>query len=129
MTRLQKTGGIIEELDQEKVTFDVKSIKRVERKRTYAELLSKVVSNTVGTNSKPKNTDKKKTMEPNFSKANCSLRGENIHFSIENKMSDKHQINIFHINENSNDMNNTELVDLLLLLLLLLMNLLSIRQL
>ena len=34
MTQLQKTGGITEELDQEKVTVDVESIKGVERKRT-----------------------------------------------------------------------------------------------
>ena len=133
----------------------------------------KVVTNTVGTHSKPKNTDKNKTIEPNVSKANCSLRGgnkieggENIHFETENKMSDgekneftpereqkvegkvfasqhmnssrvsncnldlksdnvlsandedlvnilvnlgETEINISHINENSNDMSNTEL--------------------
>ena len=133
----------------------------------------KVVTNTVGTHSKPKNTDKNKIIEPNVSKANCSLRGgnkieggENIHFETENKMSDEEkneftpereqkvegkvfasqhmnssrasncnldlksdnvlsandedlvnilvnlgetEINISHINENSNDMSNTEL--------------------
>ena len=37
MTQLQETGGITEELHQEKVTVDVESIKGVERKRTYAE--------------------------------------------------------------------------------------------
>ena len=37
MTQLQKTGGITEELHQEKVTVDVESIKGVEKKRTYAE--------------------------------------------------------------------------------------------
>ena len=62
----------------------------MERKRTYAE-----VTNTVITNSKPKNTDKDKIMESNVCKTNYSLcgdnkieRGENIHFAIENKMSD-----------------------------------------
>ena len=95
MTQLQKTGGITEELDQEKVAVDVESTKGVERKRTYAEVLSKVVTNTVGTNSNPKNTDKNKIMETNVSKDSCSLRGDNkiecgknIHFAIENKMSD-----------------------------------------
>ena len=91
VTQLQKTGGITEKLDQEKATVDVESIKGVERKTTYAEVLSKVV----GTNSNPKNTDKNKIMETNISKASSSLRrnnkiegGKNIHFAIENKMSD-----------------------------------------
>ena len=94
-TAKQKTGGITEELNQEKVTVNVESIVGVERKITYAEVLSKIVTNTVVTNSKPKNTDKDKIMEPNVCKANYSLcednkieGGENIHFTIENKMSD-----------------------------------------
>ena len=94
MTQLRTTGGIIEELDQEKVTVDVESIEGVERKVTYVEVLSKVVTNTVGTKLKPKNTNKNKIMETNVSKAKCNLRGdneieggENIHFAIENKMS------------------------------------------
>ena len=64
------------------------------KKKTYVEVLLKVVTNTVGTHSKPKNTDNNKIMEP-LIKANCSLRGdnkikggENIHFEIEYKMSD-----------------------------------------
>ena len=68
-------------------------------------MLLKVVTNTVGTHSKPKNTDKNKTIEPNVSKANCSLRGgnkieggENIHFETENKMSDGEK-NEFHQKE------------------------------
>ena len=94
MTQLQETGGITEELDQKEVTVDADSIKGVERKRTYAEVLSKVVTNTVGTKSNPKNTDKNKIMGKNISKASCTLRGDNkiddgksIHFAIENKMS------------------------------------------
>ena len=94
MTQLQKTGGIIEELDEEKVEVDVESKEGVGKKKTYVEVLLKVVTNTVGTHSKPKNTDKYKIMEP-LIKANCSLRGyneieggENIHFEIEYKMSD-----------------------------------------
>ena len=59
MTQLQKTGGIMQELDQEKGTVDAESIEEVERKITYADVLSKVVTNTVGTNSNPKSTDKK----------------------------------------------------------------------
>ena len=58
-------------------------------------MLSAIVTNTVGTNSKPKNTDKNKIMETNVSKANCSLcgenkieRGKNIHLATENKMPD-----------------------------------------
>ena len=95
MTQVQKTGGIIEELNQEKVTVDVKSLEGVERKRSYAEMLPKVVTNTVGTSWKPKNIDKNKIMEPVESKANYSLcrdnkieGGKNIHFAIENKWSD-----------------------------------------
>ena len=64
-TTKQKTGGITEELNQEKVTVNVESIVGVERKITYVEVLSKIVTNTVVTNSKPKNTDKDKIMEPN----------------------------------------------------------------
>ena len=68
----------------------------MERKKAYVEVLSKVVTNTVGTNSNPKNTDKKqKIIEANVSKSNCSLcgnnkieGGKNIHFAIESKMSD-----------------------------------------
>ena len=51
MTQLQKTGGIVEELDQEKVRVNVESLEWVGRKRTYVKVLSKVVSNTVGTSS------------------------------------------------------------------------------
>ena len=59
-------------------------------------MLSKVVTNTVERNSNLKNTDKKqKIIEADVSKSNCSLcgnnkieGGENIHFAIENKMSD-----------------------------------------
>ena len=50
ITQLLKNGGIIGELDQEKVTVDIESIEGVERKRTYAEVLSKIVTNTAGTN-------------------------------------------------------------------------------
>ena len=68
----------------------------MERKKAYVEVLSKVVTNTVGTNSNLKNTDKKqKIIEANVSKSNCSLcgnnkieGGKNIHFAIESKMSD-----------------------------------------
>ena len=88
-------GGITEELNQEKVTVNVVSLEGVERKRTYAEALSKVVTNTVVTNSRPKNSDRDKIMEPNVCKANASFCGDNkieggknIHFAIENKMSD-----------------------------------------
>ena len=137
------------------------------------EVLSKVVTKTVVTNSRPKNTGSGKIVEPNVCKANCSFCGDNkieggknIHFAMENKMSDgknneftpereqkkegkafvshyingsresnfnvnlesdnvlsandedlvnilanlgETEINISHINENSNDMNNTEL--------------------
>ena len=86
---------IFEELDEEKNEVDVESIEGVEKKKTYAEVLSKVVTNTIETHSKPKNIDKNKIMEPNVSRVNCSLRGdnkiedgENIHFAIENKMPD-----------------------------------------
>ena len=51
MTQLQKTGGIVEELDQEKVRVNVESLEWVGRKRTYVKVLSKVVSNTVGASS------------------------------------------------------------------------------
>ena len=64
MTQLQKTGGIIEELDEEKVEVDVESMEGVGKKKTYVEVLLKVVINTVGTHSKPKNTDNNKIMEP-----------------------------------------------------------------
>ena len=80
----------------EKVTIDAESIEGVETKRRYVEVLSKVVTNTVGKNSKLKNTDKNKIVEPNVSKVNCSLcedkkieGGKNIHFEIENKTSDR----------------------------------------
>ena len=56
MTQLQMTGQILEELVEEKAKIDVGSIERVEKKRTY----------TIETNSKPKNTDKYKIMEPNI---------------------------------------------------------------
>ena len=45
-----------------KVAINVESLEGVERQRTYVEVLSKVVANTVVTNSKPKNTNKNKTM-------------------------------------------------------------------
>ena len=66
MTQLQMTGQILEELVEEKAKIDVGSIEGVEKKRTYTEVLLKVVTNTIETNSKPKNTDKYKIMEPNI---------------------------------------------------------------
>ena len=66
MTQLQQTGGIIKGLDEEKVEVDVESIQGVGKKRTHAEVLSKVVKNTVGTHSKPKNTDKTKSWNVMF---------------------------------------------------------------
>ena len=93
MTQLQKTGGIVVVLNQEKVTVNVESLEGVERKRTYAEVLSKVVTNRVATNSKLKNIDKDKIMGQNICKASYSLCGynkiENGDFAIENKMSDR----------------------------------------
>ena len=173
LTQRQKIGGLNEELNQEKVTLNLVSLEGVELKRTYAEVLSKVVTKTVVTNLRPKNTDRDKIMEPNVCKANYSFCGDNkieggknIHFAMENQMSDGNnseftpereqktegkvfvsqyingsresncnvslesdnvlsandedlvnilanlgetEINISHINENSNDMNNTEL--------------------
>ena len=66
MTQLQMTDQILEELVEEKAKIDVGSIEGVEKKRTYTEVLLKVVTNTIGTNSKPKNTDKYKIMESNI---------------------------------------------------------------
>ena len=50
LTQRQKIGAINEELNQEKVTVNAVSLEGVERKRTYAKVLSKVVTNTVVTN-------------------------------------------------------------------------------
>ena len=95
LTQRQKIGGINKELNQEKVTVNVVSLEGVESKRTYAEVLSKVVTKTVVTNSRLKNIDRDKIMEPNVCKANYSFCGDNkieveknIRFAIENKMSD-----------------------------------------
>ena len=44
--------------------------------RTYAEVQSKKFTNTVGTNSKPKNTGKDKIMELNVCKANYGFCGK-----------------------------------------------------
>ena len=57
MTQLQETGGIVEELNQEKVAVNVESLKRVERKRTYAEVLSNIVTNTVVNEFKAEKSD------------------------------------------------------------------------
>ena len=54
MTQLQKTGGIIEELDEGKVEDDVESLEGKGKKKTFTKVLSKVVTNTVGTHSKQK---------------------------------------------------------------------------
>ena len=62
MTQLQETGGIVEELNQEKVTVNVESLKRVERKRTYAEVLSNIVTNTVVNEFKVEKSDKDNIM-------------------------------------------------------------------
>ena len=62
MTQLQETGGIVEELNQEKVTVNVESLKRVERKRTYAEVLSNIVTNTVVNEFKAEKSDKDNIM-------------------------------------------------------------------
>ena len=62
VTQLQETGGIVEELNQEKVTVNVESLKRVERKRTYAEVLSNIVTNTVVNELKAEKSDKDNIM-------------------------------------------------------------------
>ena len=62
MTQLQETGGIVEELNQEKVTVNVESLKRVERKRAYAEVLSNIVTNTVVNEFKAEKSDKDNIM-------------------------------------------------------------------
>ena len=62
MTQLQETGGIVEELNQEKVAVNVESLKRVERKRTYAEVLSNIVTNTVVNEFKAEKSDKDNIM-------------------------------------------------------------------
>ena len=77
MAQLQTTGGIIEELNQEKITVNVDSLEGVEGETAYAKVPSKVDTNSVVTNSKPKNTNKDKIMEPNICKANFSLCGDN----------------------------------------------------
>ena len=77
MTQLQRSGGIVEKLNQEKFTANAESLEGVERKKTYAEVQSKVVPNTVLTYLKLENTDKDKTMEWNVLKANYSLCGDN----------------------------------------------------
>ena len=73
----------------------VETLERVERKKTYAKGSSKVVKNTIETNSKLKNTDKDKIIKPNVCKANYNVcghnkikGGDNTYFAIENKMSD-----------------------------------------
>ena len=73
MTELHKTGENIEKLNQQKVTANAESLEWLERKRTYAAVPSKVVI----INSKPKNTNKDKIIEPNICKAIYSLRGYN----------------------------------------------------
>ena len=95
LTQRQKIGGINEELNQEKFTVNVVSLEKVERKRAYAEVLLKVVTKTVVTNSRPRNTDRDKIMETNVCKANYNFCGDNkieggknIHFAMENKISD-----------------------------------------
>ena len=62
MTQLQETGGIVEELNQEKVTVNLESLKQVERKRTYAEVLSNIVTNTVVKEFKAEKSDKDNIM-------------------------------------------------------------------
>ena len=62
MTQLQETGGIVEELNQEKVTVNAESLKRVERKRTYAEVLSNIVTNAVVNEFKAEKSDKDNIM-------------------------------------------------------------------
>ena len=62
MTQLQETGGIVEELNQEKVAVNVESLKRVERKRTHAEVLSNIVTNTVVNEFKAEKSDKDNIM-------------------------------------------------------------------
>ena len=62
MTQLQETGGIVEELNQEKVTVNLESLKQVERKRTYAEVLSNIVTNTVVNEFKAEKSDKDNIM-------------------------------------------------------------------
>ena len=62
MTQLQETGGIVEELNQEKVAVNVESLKRVERKRTYAEVLSNIVTNAVVNEFKAEKSDKDNIM-------------------------------------------------------------------
>ena len=90
MTQLQETGGIVEELNQEKVTVNVESLKRVERKRTYAEVLSNIVTNTVVNEFKAEKSDKDNIMWQNICKANYGLCGydkiESDDFPIENKI-------------------------------------------
>ena len=48
---------IIEELNQKKLTVNVESLEGLESRRTFGEVLTKVVTNTVITNSKMKNID------------------------------------------------------------------------
>ena len=82
---------IIEELNQKKLTVNVESLEGLEKRRTFGEVLTKVVTNTVITNSKMKNTAEEKSMERNVYKANYSLRSDNeiegSNFARENKIS------------------------------------------
>ena len=82
---------IIEKLNQKKLTVNVESLEGLEKRRTFGEVLTKVVTNTVITNSKMKNTDEEKSMERNVYKANYSLRSDNeiegSNFARENKIS------------------------------------------
>ena len=97
LSQLQKTGEIIEELNQEMVKVDIETLRKVGKKETICRnAIKSSYKNTVETNSKPKSTDKNEIMEPVVSKANNSLCGDNkieggknIHFAIENKLPDR----------------------------------------
>ena len=79
------------------VKVDTKTLRRVGKKETICRnAIESSYKNTVGTNSKSKNTDKNEMMEPVVSKVNYSLCGDskieggkNIHFAIENKLSNR----------------------------------------
>ena len=77
ITQLQTIRGIIEELNWEKITVNVKFLEGVERKTVYAKVLSKVVTNLEATNSRPKNTNKDKIKKQIVCKANSSFCGDN----------------------------------------------------
>ena len=77
ITQLQTIRGIIEELNWEKITVNVKFLEGVERKTVYAKVLSKVVTNIEATNSRPKNTNKDKIKKQIVCKANSSFCGDN----------------------------------------------------